>query len=254
MLRTAVKWVSDPNNPQPAVLGAGGVSLELAPAALRQSRALIRHPLRAAGATRKGGGAQQPHGPSLRSAWRASARRLRPRGLRVFNPLLAAPAAGCLRGGMRVGARMLRELTRRVCPNGAPQARSELCGEPRKRPAAGLPRSEAQGSQTEGRLFFGDFLLAKQKKVTAPPGEHPGSRPPQKHTINYKNNSYQRLPHKLQTQKTLNISTARNTSSAPPRAPGAAYGCPAPAAAESAAARSRPSPAHRPGPYGAPAR
>ena len=29
MLRTAVKWVSDPNNPQPAVLGAGGVSLEL---------------------------------------------------------------------------------------------------------------------------------------------------------------------------------------------------------------------------------
>ena len=131
---------------QPAVLGAGGVSLELAPAALRQSRALIRHPLRAAGATRRGGGgAQQPHGPSLRSAWRASARRLRPRGLRVFNPLLAAPAAGCLRGGMRVGARMLRELTRRVCPNGAPQARSELCGEPRKRPAAGLPRSEAQG-------------------------------------------------------------------------------------------------------------
>ena len=54
VLRTAVKWVSDPNNPQPAVLGAGGVSLELAPAALRQSRALIRHPLRAAGATRRG--------------------------------------------------------------------------------------------------------------------------------------------------------------------------------------------------------
>ena len=171
MLRTAVKWVSDPNNPQPAVLGAGGVSLELAPAALRQSRALIRHPLRAAGATRKGGGAQQPHGPSLRSAWRASARRLRPRrraersdgacGLRVFNPLLAAPAAGCLRGGMRAPARMLRELTRRVCPNGAPQARSELRGAPRKRPDAGLPRSEAQGSQTEGRLSFAYFSLAK---------------------------------------------------------------------------------------------
>ena len=119
----------------------------------------------------KGGGAQQPHGPSLRSAWRASARRLRPRrraersdgpcGLRVFNPLLAAPAAGCLRGGMRAPARMLRELTRRVCPNGAPQARSELCGEPRKRPAPGLPRSDAQGSQTEGRLSFAYFSLAK---------------------------------------------------------------------------------------------
>jgi len=26
-----------------------------------------------------------------------------------------------------------------------------------------------------GRLFFGDFLLAKQKKVTAPPGAHPGN-------------------------------------------------------------------------------
>ena len=116
-----------------------------------------------------------------------SARRLRPRrraersdgpcGLRVFNPLLAAPAAGCLRGGMRAPARMLRELTRRVCPNGAPQARSELCGEPRKRPAPGLPRSEAQGSQTEGRLSFAYFSLAKQRKVSRPPGRDPASAP-----------------------------------------------------------------------------
>ena len=182
MLRTAVKWVSDPNNPQPAVLGAGGVSLELAPAALRQSRALIRHPLRAAGATRKGGGAQQPHGPSLRSAWRASARRLRPRrraersdgpcGLRVFNPLLAAPAAGCLRGGMRAPARMLRELTRRVCPNGAPQARSELCGEPRKRPAPGLPR---RGRRLRGAFLLGTFLWRSKEKYLARRGE---TRPP----------------------------------------------------------------------------
>ena len=28
-----------------------------------------------------------------------------------------------------------------------------------------------------GRLFFGTFLLAKQKKGTAPPGAHPGTRP-----------------------------------------------------------------------------
>ncbi len=37
-----------------------------------------------------------------------------------------------------------------------------------------LPRSAAQGTQTAGRLFFGDFLLAKQKKVTccrATPGQ-----------------------------------------------------------------------------------
>ena len=30
-----------------------------------------------------------------------------------------------------------------------------------------LPRSEAQGTQTAGRLFLGYFLLAKQKKVTS---------------------------------------------------------------------------------------
>ena len=92
----------------------------------------------------------------------------------VFSPALVdAPAAGCLRGGMRAPARMLRELTRRVCPNGAPQARSELCGEPRKLPAPGLPRSEAQGSQTEGRLSFAYFSLAKQRKVSRPPGRDP---------------------------------------------------------------------------------
>jgi hypothetical protein len=49
------------------------------------------------------------------------------------------------------------------------------------RPAAGVPRSAAQGSQTGGRLLFGDFLLARQEKVTAPPGAHPGSRPSHKH-------------------------------------------------------------------------
>ena len=52
--------------------------------------------------------------------------------------------------------------------------RSEFHRAPRKRRDAGLPRSEAQGSQTWGRLFFAYFLLAKQKKVGAPPGAHPG--------------------------------------------------------------------------------
>ena len=70
---------------------------------------------------------------------------------------------------------MPRELTRRGCPSGAAQQQSEFHGAPSNRPDAGLPRSEAQGSQTGGRLFFGDFLLAKQKKVTRTPGD---SRPP----------------------------------------------------------------------------
>ena len=101
--------------------------------------------------------------------------------VRLSHPLLAAPAAGRLRGGTGALAPVLRHLTRRGCPNGAATQRSEFCGAPRNRLAAGLPRSAAQGSQTGGRLLFGDFLLAKQEKVTAPPGAHPGFRPPQRH-------------------------------------------------------------------------
>ena len=37
-----------------------------------------------------------------------------------------------------------------------------------------VARSEAKGHGQWGRLFFGSFLLAKQKKGTAPPGAHPG--------------------------------------------------------------------------------
>ena len=92
-------------------------------------------------------------------------------GCSAVHPLLAAPAAGRLRGGTRVGARVLRALTRRGCQNEAAPQRSEFHGAPRNRHDAGLPRSEAQGSQTGGRLFFGDFLLAKQKKVTRMPGD-----------------------------------------------------------------------------------
>ena len=72
---------------------------------------------------------------------------------------------------MGVGAPMLRQLTRRGCLSEAVTQRSEFHGAPRNRHAAGLPRSEAQGLQTGGRLFFGDFLLAKQKKVTRTPGD-----------------------------------------------------------------------------------
>ena len=40
-----------------------------------------------------------------------------------------------------------------------------------------LPR-RSRGHSHQGRLFFGDFLLAKQKKVTALPGAHPGNAAP----------------------------------------------------------------------------
>ena len=40
---------------------------------------------------------------------------------------------------------------------------------------AGCPSAQRWGRRQRGRLFFGDFLLAKQKKATRPPGD---SRPP----------------------------------------------------------------------------
>ena len=80
----------------------------------------------------------------------------------------------------RVGARVLRDLTRRGCPSGAAQQQSEFHGAPRNRPDAGLPRSEAQGSQTGGRLLLPSFL-GDARKEGAPPGAYPGTRPQTRH-------------------------------------------------------------------------
>ncbi len=60
----------------------------------------------------------------------------------------------------------------RLSERSAP-ARSEFCGAPRKRRDAGLPRSEAQGSQTWGRFSLVPFF-GETKKGTAPPGAYPG--------------------------------------------------------------------------------
>ena len=83
------------------------------------------------------------------------------------------------RGGcgvsMGVEAPMPRELTRRGCMNEAAPQRSEFHGAPRNRPDAGLPLRSAKGSQTGGRLSFGYFSLAKQRKVPRPPGRLPAS-------------------------------------------------------------------------------
>ena len=135
-------------------------------------------------------GSGHPSGPSLRSApFRGRKRHALRRpgqaqrwpewlfGCWMFGspPLLAAPAAGRLGGGTRVGARVLRELTRRGCLNEAATQRSEFHGAPRNRHAAGLPLRTAKGSQTGGRLSFGYFSLAKQRKGPRPPGRLPAS-------------------------------------------------------------------------------
>ena len=48
-----------------------------------------------------------------------------------------------------------------------------VCADPGPVEHRRLPR-RSRGHRHQGRLFFGDFLLAKQKKVTALPGAHPG--------------------------------------------------------------------------------
>ena len=176
---------------------AGSRSNSLRCASLRQSRALIRWPLCSSAHTEGMGESNSQTapraiaslGPLLWVQAPCAARSLfgversdDPNGCLGVHPLLAAPAAGRLRGGMGARAPMLRDLTRRGCPSGAAQQQSEFHGAPRKRTAAGLPRSAAQGSQTGGRLSFGYFSLAKQRKVPRPPGRTPGSRPRQRHT------------------------------------------------------------------------
>ena len=175
---------------------AGSRSNSLRCASLRQSRALIRWPLCSSAHTE---GMGEPNsrtsiraiaslGPTL---WARAPRTGRsvcrversddPNGCLDVHPLLAAPAAGRLWGGTRVGARVLRDLTRRGCPSGAAQQQSEFHGAPRNRPDAGLPRSEAQGSQTGGRLLLPSFL-GDARKEGAPPGAYPGTRPWHRHT------------------------------------------------------------------------
>jgi hypothetical protein len=53
--------------------------------------------------------------------------------------------------------------------------RSEFCETPRNASTAGCPVAKRRGRRQWGRLFFGYFLLAKQKKVARPPGRHPAS-------------------------------------------------------------------------------
>ncbi len=51
-----------------------------------------------------------------------------------------------------------------------------VCADPGPVEHRRLPR-RSRGHRHQGRLFFGDFLLAKQKKVTALPGAYPGKAP-----------------------------------------------------------------------------
>jgi len=75
----------------------------------------------------------------------------------------------------RVRQQLLRELTRCSCPSEVNAVNAASSAAHPASVAAQVARSEAEGRSQQGRLFFAYFLLAKQKKVGAPPGAHPGS-------------------------------------------------------------------------------
>ncbi|WP_220703188.1 hypothetical protein, partial [Alicycliphilus denitrificans] len=63
----------------------------------------------------------------------------------------------------------------------------------------------------QGRLFFGSFLLTKQKKGTAPPGAHPGQphENPQPKPKKIAASACQASPKAQSNPKTLKLRTGR---------------------------------------------
>jgi hypothetical protein len=92
-----------------------------------------------------------------------------PCGCSVVHPIWLRLRRGSCGVSMRVEARMPRQLTRRGCPSGARSAKRV----PRRTPQAPRRRFAPQGSQTVGRLSLAYFSLAKQRKVSRPPGRDP---------------------------------------------------------------------------------
>ena len=181
---------------QPAVLWFGGVSLELA--ALRQSRALIRQTLRSsahpeghwgqniptrhrcarphlegASAPRCAGAAERSDGPNGCPAVRLF-------GCSAAPPLLAAPAAGRLRGGTRVAARVLRELTRRSCLNGARQRAVSSAAHPATDTPQVCPLAKRRGRRLGVAFSLVTFFWRSKRKLLACRAT-PGLRPHRKH-------------------------------------------------------------------------
>ncbi|MDP9992931.1 hypothetical protein J2W28_003129 [Variovorax boronicumulans] len=77
----------------------------------------------------------------------------------------------------------LRRGAQRFADQGSPLSeRSEFGETPRTASTAGCPVAQRRGRRQRGRLFFAYFLLAKQKKVSRPPGRDPASAPRQGQT------------------------------------------------------------------------
>ena len=116
--------------------------------------------------------AEQPHGPSLRSAAPAQRVALAPAswGRAQQRPVwMFCPPCPC---GCAEERRVWR-IRARVCLSGA--QRRELSETPPHPSTAGCPVAKRRGRRQRGRLSFGYFSLAKQRKVPRLPGD---SRPP----------------------------------------------------------------------------
>ncbi len=101
-------------------------------------------------------------------------------------PLLAAPAAGRLRGGMGVGAPMLRELTRRSCLNEARQREVSSAAHPATDTPQVCPFAQRRGRRLGVAFLLGTFLWRSKEKYLARRGDsrasarNPGMRPNQR--------------------------------------------------------------------------
>jgi len=120
-----------------------------------------------------------PLGPSLRSAWplrRAAPARLGPSAAMarvVSTPFWLRLGRGACGVGMGVEAPMLRELTRCGCSNAARQRVVSSAAHPASLPPQVCPFAQQRGRRLRGAFSLVTFFLRK-KKVTAPPGAHPG--------------------------------------------------------------------------------
>jgi len=146
-------------------------------------------------------------GPSLRSAWTS----------RRAAPACWGPSAAMARVGLQPpsgrteerrawGGRVcrrthaLRELTCRVCLNGAPQARSELRGTAPRPSTAGCPGAQRRGYGQQGRASFASFSCTSKKRKS-PAGASPGpGKQTEKHSQN-RSKPKPRKRHKLSKNK-----------------------------------------------------
>jgi hypothetical protein len=146
-----------------------------------------------------------------------------PNGCSAVPPLLAEPAAGRLWGGTRVGARVLRALTRRGCPSGARQRKASSTAHPATAPTQVCPFAQRRGRRLGVAFSLVTFFWRSKRKLLARRAT-PGSRTQHGHAVanaqeprqaqpermgreqNCKNNSCQRFLRKRPQPKNFNTS------------------------------------------------